>query len=157
MDTAASNRTVPWSWYTDPEILRLEQDRIFGRFWQYAGHTGQVAEPGSFAATRAGHVPVVLVRDREGVLRAFVNVCRHRGSILCEGEGRRGHCSADTTRGPTSLDGSLRSAPGGPGSRASGATGSGSPLQVDTWGPFVFVNPDLDAPPLAEHLGELPG
>ena len=158
MATAASNRTVPWSWYTDPDILRLERDRIFRRFWQYAGHTGQVAEPGSFAATRAGHIPAVLVRDREGVLRAFVNVCRHRGSILCEGEGRRETLQCGYHAWTYDLDGSLRSAP-----RADREPGFQRdelglvPLQVDTWGPFVFVNPDLEAPPLAEYLGDLPG
>ena len=63
--------------------------RIFRRTWQYAGHTGELAEPGSFVSTRAGDVPIVLVRDRDDVLRAFVNVCRHRGYLLCDGSGRR--------------------------------------------------------------------
>ena len=53
------------------------------------GGSDEVAEPGSFATTRAGDVPVVLVRDEEGTLRAFLNVCRHRGSLVCSGSGRR--------------------------------------------------------------------
>ena len=70
-------------------MLRLEQERIFARSWQYAGHTGQLPEPGSFLATRAGNLPIVIVRDRESRLRGFVNVCWHRGSVICVGEGRR--------------------------------------------------------------------
>ena len=83
MTTIGDTRTIPWSWYTDPTVLQLEQDRIFRRFWQYVGRADEVAEPGSFTATRAGDVPVVLMRDDAGVLRAFLNVCRHRGSIIC--------------------------------------------------------------------------
>jgi phenylpropionate dioxygenase-like ring-hydroxylating dioxygenase large terminal subunit len=51
---------LPWKWYADPEVLRLEGERIFARTWQYVGHTGQVAEVGFFAAT-AGQIPVVVM------------------------------------------------------------------------------------------------
>jgi choline monooxygenase len=46
-----ANRTLPWGWYSDPAVLELERERIFRRSWQYVGHTGEVSEPGSFAAT----------------------------------------------------------------------------------------------------------
>ena len=71
--------SLPWSWYTDPEILRREQERIFRRAWQYVGHTGQVAAPGTYFAATAGLTPVVVTRAANGELRAFLNVCRHRG------------------------------------------------------------------------------
>src|SRR4029079_16863686 len=87
--TAANTTTIPWDWYSDPAVARLEQSLIFRRSWQYAGHTGDLAEPGSFTTSRAGDVPVVLGRGRDEMLRAFVNVCRHRGYTLCEGTGRR--------------------------------------------------------------------
>jgi len=157
MATAAPNRTLPWSWYSDPAVLELEQASIFGRSWQYAAHTGEVAEPGSYVATRAGAIPVVVVRDGEGVLRAFVNVCRHRGSIVCDGAGRRETLQCPYHAWTYGLDGSLVAAPRSdrePGFDA-GALGL-IPVQVDSWGPFVFVNPDLDGPPLVEQLGELP-
>ncbi len=54
--------TLPWDWYSDEEVLRLERERIFRRAWQYVGHLGQVAEPGSYFAGRAGDVPVVVTR-----------------------------------------------------------------------------------------------
>jgi choline monooxygenase len=149
--------TLPWSWYVDPTVLELERERIFGRFWQYAGHTGQVAEPGSFVTTSAGHVPVLVVRGRDGELRAFVNVCRHRGYLLCEGAGRRETIQCPYHAWTYDLDGSLRAAPRSDREPGFDPGGLGLvPLACDTWGPFVFVNADAEAAPLAEQLGELP-
>ena len=90
-----------------------------------------------------------MTRARDGVLRAFVNVCRHRGSIVAEGAGRRESLQCPYHAWTYGLDGSLRAAP-----RADfELDGLGLlPLKVETWGPFVFVNADLDAPP----LGPLP-
>jgi phenylpropionate dioxygenase-like ring-hydroxylating dioxygenase large terminal subunit len=155
--SAVDLRTLPWSWYTDPAVLQLERERIFRRSWQYVGHAGDVSEPGSFAATWVGDVPVVLVRDREDALRAFLNVCRHRGSIVCEGNGRRETLQCPYHAWTYGLDGRLITAP-----RANREGGIDSPelglvqLQLDTWGPLIFVNPDPDAAPLEEFLDGLP-
>ena len=70
--------TLPAEWYSDPEIHRLERDRIFARSWQYAARLEQLAEPRSFVATRAGHIPVVIVRHQDGDLRAFVSKLQKR-------------------------------------------------------------------------------
>ena len=155
--SAVGTRTLPWSWYTDPAVLRLEQERIFRRFWQYVGHVGDVPEPGSFAATRVGDVPVLLVRDEERALRAFVNVCRHRGSIVCEGSGRRATLQCPYHAWTYGLDGRLLNAPrmereGGMETDELGLVALG----LETWGPFVFVNPDPDAAPLSEFLEDVP-
>jgi len=157
MATDVANRTLPWGWYSDPAVLELERDRIFRRSWQYVGHTGEVAEPASFAATWVGDVPVVLVRDREDTLRAFLNVCRHRGSIICDGSGRRETLQCPYHAWTYGLDGRLITAP-----RAKREGGIESPelglvqLRLDTWGPLVFVNPDPDAAPLEEFLDGMP-
>jgi choline monooxygenase len=150
--------TLPASWYGgDPEIHRLELERIFARCWQYAARTEQVAEPGSFVATRAGHVPVVVVRDQESRLRGFVNVCRHRGHLVAQGSGRRASLQCPYHAWTYGLDGCLRAAP-----RSEREPGfdfdaySLLPVSVEAWGPFVFVNPDPDAAPLAESLGAIP-
>ena len=157
MSIETTNRTLPWSWYRDPAVLALEQERIFGRFWQYAGHTALVEEPGSFATTRVGNLPVVLVRDRQAVVRAFLNVCRHRGSLVCNGAGRRETLQCPYHAWTYALDGSLIAAPRADREPGFDQDGLGLvPLQVDTWGPFVFVNPAPDAAPLVDHLGELP-
>jgi phenylpropionate dioxygenase-like ring-hydroxylating dioxygenase large terminal subunit len=150
--------TLPWSWYSDPSVLRLEQERIFRCAWQYAGHSGQLPERETFFACRAGDLPLVVVRDRAGEIRAFINVCRHRGSQLVEGEGRRGTLQCPYHAWTYDLDGSLRAAPRSelePGFDPS-ALGL-VPVQVDTWGPLIFVNPDTAAAALEETLGALPG
>ena len=155
--TAGTSTTIPWDWYSDPAVARLEQRLIFRRSWQYVGHTGDLAEPGSFTTSRAGDVPVVLVRGRDETLRAFVNVCRHRGFTLCEGTGRRETLQCPYHAWTYDLDGSLRNAPRGDSEPGFDREGLGLvPVAVDTWGPFVFVNPDPAAAPLAEHLGDLP-
>jgi phenylpropionate dioxygenase-like ring-hydroxylating dioxygenase large terminal subunit len=155
--TAAGTRTLPYDWYVDPAVLRVEQERIFAGAWQYVAPVAKVSEQGSVVAVHAGHVPVILARGRDDALRGFVNVCRHRGSVLCEGEGRRETIQCPYHAWTYDLDGSLRTAP-----RADREIGFDRgelglvPVAVETWGPFVFVNPDGDAQPLAEHLGELP-
>ncbi|HEY7731062.1 MAG TPA: aromatic ring-hydroxylating dioxygenase subunit alpha [Gaiellaceae bacterium] len=157
MATVGPASTLPWAWYADEAVLRLEREAVFGRSWQYAARADQVAEPGRFAATRAGHIPVVVARARDGALRAFVNVCRHRGSILCEGEGRRETIQCPYHAWTYELDGRLRTAPRSDREPDFDPTAlSLVPVAVDTWGPFVFVNPDQGAAPLAETLGDLP-
>jgi phenylpropionate dioxygenase-like ring-hydroxylating dioxygenase large terminal subunit len=150
-------RTLPWSWYVDPAVHRLEQERIFRRFWQYVARTDETAERASFHTSRAGDIPVLLVRDREGELRAFLNVCRHRGSIVCKGSGRRETLQCPYHAWTYGLDGRLLKAPRSDREGGFDADELGLVrLQVDTWGPFVFVNPDLDAPPLEEALDDVP-
>jgi len=149
--------TLPWSWYSDPDIYRREQERIFRTAWQYAGHVGQVPEAGSYFACRAGEIPVIVVRGREGALRGFLNVCRHRGSVLVDGEGRRATIQCPYHAWTYDLDGSLRTAPRSEREPGFDASGLGLvPVAVDTWGPLLFVNPDPDPGPLADTLGELP-
>jgi choline monooxygenase len=146
--------TYPWSWYTDDEVFRREQDRIFRSAWQYVGHTGQL---GTYFTGRAGSVPIVVTRDREGVLRGFVNVCRHRGFTVARGEGRRETLQCGYHAWTYGLDGALRAAPRSDYEADFDRSELGlRPVQADTWGPFVFVNPDLEAAPLAETLRDLP-
>src|ERR1044072_1348222 len=154
---ATDARTLPFTWYSDEEILRRERALIFARSWQYAGRSEQVAEPGSYLATDAGGVPILVTRDSAGELRAFINVCRHRGAVLMDGCGTRKTLQCHYHAWTYDLDGSLRNAPRS--EREPGfddADWSLLPAAVGTWGPFLFVNPDHAAPPLEEHLGELP-
>ena len=105
------NETLPYSWYTDDQILQRERALIFARSWQYAGRAAQVAEPGSFLATDAGGIPILVVRGDDGELRAFLNVCRHRGAVLTEGCGTRSTIQCRYHAWTYDLDGSLRTAP----------------------------------------------
>jgi choline monooxygenase len=149
-------KTLPYGWYTDPEILRLEQERIFRPAWQYVGHTGQLAAPG-YVATEVARTPVVLTRDRDGVLRGFVNVCRHRGFALAEGEASRETLQCPYHAWTYGLDGRLRKAPRSEEEPDFPQDELGLvPIAVDTWGPFVFANVGPDPEPLAQALGSLP-
>jgi phenylpropionate dioxygenase-like ring-hydroxylating dioxygenase large terminal subunit len=149
--------TLPASWYSDPEVVRLEHDRIFNRFWQYAGPADQVAAPGSFLTCRAGWTPIVVVRDREGELRAFVNVCRHRGHEVAHGCGRRETLQCPYHAWTYNLDGSLRAAPRSEREPGFDHADYGlRPASVATWGPLLFVNLDPEALPLRDILGDLP-
>jgi len=150
--------TLPFSWFADPEIFREEQRRIFARSWVYAGVSDWVAEPGQFFTCRAGLVPVVVVRDHDGSLNGFVNICRHRATEVAQGRGKRETLQCPYHAWTYGLDGCLRAAPRSDLEPGFDRSQFGlRPVAVDTWGPFVFVNRDLDAPPLAEFLGGLPG
>ncbi|MHB8469154.1 MAG: aromatic ring-hydroxylating oxygenase subunit alpha [Gaiellaceae bacterium] len=150
-------RTLPYRWYSDPDVLRREQERIFRSAWQYAGHTGELPEPGTYCTTRAGRTPVVVTRARDGELRAFLNVCRHRGFPVAEGRGRRESLQCPYHAWTYGLDGRLRAAPRSDEEPHFPQDELGlRPAAVGTWGPFLFVNLDVDAEPLADALGSLP-
>jgi phenylpropionate dioxygenase-like ring-hydroxylating dioxygenase large terminal subunit len=149
--------TLPATWYSNPRVLQLERESIFSSTWQYAGPLEHLAEPGSYFASVAGHIPVVVTKAADGELRAFVNVCRHRGHLVAEGMGCRETLQCRYHAWTYGLDGTLRRAPRSerePGFDASVL--SLLPVAVEAWGPFVFVNPDVEAAPLRETLGDLP-
>jgi choline monooxygenase len=150
--------TLPASWYTDPSVYEREKNLIFRRCWQYIGLTEDVPHHGDFRTMTLGDVPIVVVRDSDGLLRGFVNVCRHRGSTLVlEEHGCKKSIQCHYHAWTYGLDGTLRAAPGSkaePGFDPSEF--SLVPIAVDTWGPFIFANADVHAAPLAETLGDLP-
>ena len=69
--------------YTDPEIYKLEVERIINRNWILAGHTSQWSEPGDFRVLNVGQESAIVVLSETGELKGFANVCRHRGSLVC--------------------------------------------------------------------------
>ena len=153
----ADGWTLPASWYSDESVYQREREWIFTSAWQYAGPAELVSEPGSLFTSVAGHIPVVVTRARDGELRGLVNVCRHRGHVVAQGAGCRATLQCPYHAWTYELDGTLRRAPRSerePGFDPSGL--SLLPVSIDTWGPFVFVNPDPEAPPLLEALGNLP-
>jgi choline monooxygenase len=150
-------RSLPWAWYAEPDVLRREGERIFARAWQYVGHTGRIGEDGGFFAAWAGQIPVVVTRARDRQLRAFLNVCRHRGHVVATGDAKRETLQCPYHAWTYGLDGRLRAAPRSDREPGFEAEELGLiPIRVDTWGPLVFVNPDADAPPLADTLGAVP-
>ncbi|MBA3718546.1 MAG: aromatic ring-hydroxylating dioxygenase subunit alpha [Actinobacteria bacterium] len=151
------SETLPWGWYSDSERLERERSAIFARGWQYAGHTGQVEHAGDRFAARAGHVPVAVVRDQDGELLAFLNVCRHRGAEVVRESGNRNTLQCHYHAWTYGLDGSLIAAPRSerePGFDPAGL--SLVPLRLETLGPLIFVNPEPEGPPLAEVASGIP-
>ena len=69
--------------YTDPEIYAIELDRIVARNWVFAGHQSQLADPGDYLVVDVAKESAIVVRTLSGEIKAFANVCRHRGSIVC--------------------------------------------------------------------------
>ena len=146
--------------YDSPEFFTLERQRFFAKTWLFVAHDSDLpAEGGWYRATVAGF-PVVLTRDKDGTVRAFHNVCPHRGAPL----GQIGDPKACTGIGKTigcpyhgwifGLNGELKGAPGmdaHPGwDKARHALPS---LRLEAYGPFWFVNLSGDAPALTVHLG----
>jgi len=85
-------RTLPGHFYTDPAIFAQEQEKIFESMWFCAARGADLTRPGQFQTVQIGRESVLVSRDRGGELRAFLNVCRHRGATLCTepaGEVRR--------------------------------------------------------------------
>jgi choline monooxygenase len=154
---ASRVETLPYSWYVDDAVVAAERETIFRRSWQYVGHLGELDGPGSLFPTQVGGLPLVVVLDREGELRGFFNVCRHRGTILVSEPQKRGTIQCPYHAWTYGLDGALRGAPRSKDEPGFEKEGLGLvPVQVDTWGPFVFANPDPEAASLAEALGDLP-
>jgi choline monooxygenase len=154
-----SGATLPGSWYTSESIFREEMRTIFSRYWQYACRTDEVAHPGDYLACRAGNVPVVVVRKPNKEIAAFVNVCRHRGAeIVCDGSrGSRNTLQCHYHAWTWGLDGRLRAAPGSEDEPCFKKDDFPlTPLACAVLGPFVFVQPDPQAPSWEETVGELP-
>jgi choline monooxygenase len=156
-DRLARGLTPTADWYTSDDLHRLELDRIFSRTWQLVGGVHEVAEPGQFkVVTVAGQREFIVVRDHDGHLRALANVCPHRGMMLAEGQGSCGTLRCGYHGWTFDLDGTLR---GGPALRElpsfEASEYSLAPVSIDTWGAFLFVNPDPAADPLADFLRPL--
>jgi glycine betaine catabolism A len=163
--------TLPTRWYRSEEIFRLEKERIFWREWTCVAREEELAEAGAYRVIDVLGESVLIVRNREGALRAFYNVCRHRGSRLCRepGANARGAAPGGVTGGrgivcpyhnwTYDLDGRLVAAPHLRNLSASDKEAlSLHPVGVDTWGGFIFVNlTPRGASSLATQLAEIPG
>ncbi|MCV7199116.1 aromatic ring-hydroxylating oxygenase subunit alpha [Mycobacterium angelicum] len=154
----ATPTLVPAERYYSAEFAALETERLWPKVWQIACMADHVAKPGDYFEYRCGPYGVLIVHGDDGVLRAFQNVCRHRGNSICAGSGsglRELKCGY---HGWTwDLAGALKRVPNRKGFGSLHM--SDFPLlaaRVEVWEGMVFVNLDLDAMPLIEYLEAVP-
>jgi choline monooxygenase len=160
--------TLASRFYTDPAILALEKTRIFQRTWQLVGTLSQpcgenngarrtIADPETYFTADLAGEPVVVVRDKAGVLRAFSNVCRHRAGPIAEGAGCRNVLNCAYHGWTYTLDGRLIGTPEIDGVEFFDRSTMGMvPLRCATWKQFIFVNFSNEGPSLSEYLGNIP-
>ncbi|WP_373504342.1 aromatic ring-hydroxylating dioxygenase subunit alpha [Aestuariivirga sp.] len=148
--------TLPARFYTDPAIYEAEKTAIFYKSWWCAGHKSQLPKPGSYITTEIHEQGVVVTRDQDGKLRAFYNVCQHRGHELVKGAGEARIFTCPYHAWTYNLDGTLRTA------RLTKALPDFKacdfalkPVRVEEFCGFVFVNLDQDAISLKEQSGAL--
>jgi Rieske 2Fe-2S family protein len=153
-------RTLPGRYYTSAEIYAEEQERIFTARWICVGRAAEIPAAGDYLLHTIAGESVIVVRGRDGILRAFYNVCRHRGTRLCEEP--RGRFS-ETIQCPYhawtyTIDGQLIGAPHM--NEVEGFDKRDYPLHgvpVETWEGFLFVNLARDAESFAHAFAPLVG
>ena len=147
--------SLPAHWYTDPAITAREIEKVFRKTWSYVGPAKELAKPGDYITGYAGQVPVVVIRNESGPA-AFVNVCRHRRHEVMKGRGNSKMMQCGYHAWTYDLTGGLKGAP-------RSATEPNFrledypllPIRVESLGPWVFVNLDASAKPLASYYGEV--
>ena len=158
--TAFGQHTLPGEYFTSGEIFRAERERIFHRSWLLAGHVSQLSTPGSFFLFELDRESVMIVRGEDGEVRAFHNLCRHRGSRLClSSHGELGHTIQCPYHAWTyGLDGGLRAAPNMMDVQGFEAQEHGlKPAAVADWQGLLFVNLDPEPVPFELTLPGLQG
>src|SRR5262245_25654868 len=158
--------------YRSAEFDAVERQMVFARSWVCIGYTSQLERPGDVLVATVAGQPIIATRDRSRTIRAFYNVCRHRGSMLVSENSHHEVIRCPYHSWGYGLDGRLLGAPYFKGLDVSEAESAAFDMgesqgfckedyglfaiRVEAWGCFVFVNLDPDARPLSEWLGDLP-
>ena len=152
----AKSKTLRAEAYTEHAWYDYEQRAIFAKTWQWVCHVEKLRDPGSYLTTEIAGQPIVLVRDREGVLRAFYNVCKHRAHHLLQGEGTTTRLMCPYHAWVYDLTGQLRRAPETENLHAFNPSEIClDAVQVEAFCGFIYVNLDPNAAPLADQSGDL--
>jgi Rieske 2Fe-2S family protein len=153
-------RTLPGRYYVSPDVYGEEAERIFARRWLCVGREAELVQPGDYVLRSVAGESVIVVRGQDGAVRAFYNVCRHRGTRLCTVE--RGHLS-ETIQCPYhawtyTLEGTLIGAPHM--NEVPGFDKGDYPLHavaLASWEGFLFMNLARDPEPFAQAFAPLEG
>ena len=158
--------------YTSPDFYALEQERIFAGSWVAVGAVAQVRQPGAVLVAEVAGQSLLIMRDQAGALRAFYNVCRHRGTRLMSANAQvrvircpyhswgydlSGRCIGTPLFEGSDIPADQQGLFDMSGVKAFDRADYGLlPVRVEAWGCLVFVNLDATAPPLADWLGDIP-
>ena len=151
--------TVDRRIFTDQEIYQQELEKIFGRAWLCIGHESLVPNPNDFFLTYMGEDPVILTRDANGQLHAFLNMCRHRGNRVARADDGNAKNFMCTYHGWTySNEGKLVSVPGLQeayyGELDADKLGLVEVAQLSNFAGLVFATWDPEAPPFSDYVGD---
>ena len=152
----AKSFTMPARFYVNDDIYEMEKEAIFYRSWHYAGHVSQVAKPRSYFTTRIHDQNIFVARGRDNELRAFYNVCAHRGHELLEGAGRKPVITCPYHAWAFDFDGTLVSA-----RNSENVDGFNKcdfalkPVTLEVFCGMVMINLDPNARPFAEDYAGL--
>ncbi|MGH7534972.1 MAG: aromatic ring-hydroxylating oxygenase subunit alpha, partial [Gemmatimonadales bacterium] len=153
-------QTLPGRYFTSPGLFAEEAEKIFLQRWLCVGRESRIARPGQYFLQPIGPESVIILRDRQNEIRAFYNVCRHRGTRLCEeAEGQlSGTIQCPYHAWTYTLDGELVGAPSADTIEDfDKADWPLHPVAVATWEGFVFINLAADPEPFAEAFAPVLG
>lgn len=146
---------IPGGRYTERGFFELERESVFGKAWLCVAREEEIAEPGCYKAFDRLGVPMLILRDKGGQIRAFYNTCRHRGArIVAADEGKTNLLRCQYHSWAYALDGRLLTVPEerdfvGLDKSCRGLFS----IRCETWGGWIFVNLDDGAGPLRDYLG----
>ena len=155
---ASEAMTLPQQYYTDPAHFQREMEAIHFDMWLCAGRAHQIPNPGDYFTRRIANASVIIVRDEKSGIRAFHNVCRHRGTQLCKQESGTfsGSIQCGYHAWTYKLDGGLLRAPHM--EKVEGFCEADYPLNhvaAEVWDGHIFINLSAHPMPFSEHLAGL--
>jgi phenylpropionate dioxygenase-like ring-hydroxylating dioxygenase large terminal subunit len=145
--------SLPARFYTDREVLQEEIEHIFSKTWQYVGNVNQVIEQGDYFTCEVAQERLVIIRDKDDQVKAFYNVCPHRGGKIADGQGNRKILQCPYHGWTFKTDGSLNKAPNFQGvENFDPAEFCLQSVNLSIQDPFIFVNLDPHAAPIEETV-----
>lgn len=145
--------TIPARWYVDDGVHGFERDAVFARTWQHVGHVSEIPTAGDHLVASVAARPVLIVRGHDGTVRAFYNVCRHRGGPVAPKAGHPDMLQCRYHGWTYRLDGMLRGVPHFNRTELFDKKDYGLlPVRLETWQGLLFVNLDAEAGPLEAEL-----